>query len=213
MHNLKNTSYIFVPFMYGKQADFKPLVAAFSNSASWRQVHDEIAYMFKYVADKIDSYNEATCQCFHFELVDSCRAEFELATENTWFSTQPHTFSGNEESIRFKIINIQLYCFSTAVGIIAFKIQLEKNDPFWIANAQYYGTINYLYVRPEWRRQGIGGELLKHVENQIAASSIRFARVLVDPHNAALIKFCENLGYSERQLIMKKRVQQTGSAF
>ena len=138
MHNLKNTSYIFVPFMYGKQADFKPLVAAFSNSALWRQVHDEIAYMFKYVADKIDSYNEATCQCFHFELVDSCRAEFELATENTWFSTQPHTFSGNEESIRFKIINIQLYCFSTAVGIIAFKIQLEKNDPFWIANAQYY---------------------------------------------------------------------------
>ena len=59
MHNLKNTSYIFVPFMYGKQADFKPLVAAFSNSALWRQVHDEIAYMFKYVADKIDSYSTA----------------------------------------------------------------------------------------------------------------------------------------------------------
>lgn len=95
-------------------------------------------------------------------------------------------------------------------------VATEKEQLIGVVNfscSSAYGTINYLYVRPEWRRQGIGGELLKHVENQIAASSIRFARVLVDPHNAALIKFCENLGYSARQLIMKKRVQQTGSAF
>lgn len=138
MHNLKNTSYIFVPFMYDKQTNFKALVAAFSSSGLWKQVHDEIAYMFKYVADKIDSYDETACQCFHFELMDSCRVMFELATENDWFSTQPHSFRGSNDSIRFRIMNIQLYCFSTTVGIIAFKIHFEKDDPFWVANAQYY---------------------------------------------------------------------------
>lgn len=76
-----------------------------------------------------------------------------------------------------------------------------------------YGNINYLYVLPEWRQQGIGSTLLRHAENQIASSAIRFARVLVDPHDSALISFCESLGYSEGQLIMKKRVKTAENAF
>lgn len=76
-----------------------------------------------------------------------------------------------------------------------------------------YGNINYLYVLPEWRQQGVGGMLLRCAEDQIASSAIRFARVLVDPHDSALISFCESLGYSERQLIMKKRVHLTEDAF
>lgn len=138
MGNLKNISYFFVPFVYNKHADFNSLIKALDESELWEPIHDEIVYMLKYVADKIDSYNKKTCQCFHYALKEAGRAQFGLASENEWFSTVPHSFRDDEAPIRFQLLNIQLYCFSTTVGIIAFKVHLEQNDPFWVSNAQYH---------------------------------------------------------------------------
>lgn len=138
MSNLKNISYIFIPFTYQKQADFKPIIETLDNSDSWMQIHDEIVYMLKYVADKIDSHNKKACQCFHYELNDHKRKQLGLATDSDWFSTAAHSYRDLNEKILFQILNVQLYCFSTTVGIIAFKIHLEKDDPFWVANALYY---------------------------------------------------------------------------
>lgn len=135
---MKNISYIFIPFIFKNQADFSPLIEAFNNSDSWEQIHDEIVYMLKYVADKIDSHNKEACQCFHYKLKDSYRDKFGLATENDWFSTTTYSFRGQEEKALFRILSVQLYCFSTTVGIVAFKIHLEKDDPFWVSNAQYH---------------------------------------------------------------------------
>ena len=138
MSSLKNTSYIFIPFIFKKQADFNPLIESFNNSDSWEQIHYEIVYMLKYVADKIDSHNKETCQCFHYKLKDSYRDKFGLASENDWFSTTTYSFREQDENALFKILSVQLYCFSTTVGIIAFQIHLEKDDPFWVSNAQYH---------------------------------------------------------------------------
>lgn len=138
MSSLKNTSYIFIPFIFKKRSDFNPLIEALNNSDSWEQIHDEIVYMLKYVADKIDSRKKETCQCFHYKLRDPYRSKFGLATENEWFSTTKCSFGGRHENALFRILSVQLYCFSTTVGIIAFKIHLEKDDPFWVSNAQYY---------------------------------------------------------------------------
>lgn len=138
MYGLTNVSYIFVPFSFRKQADFTPLMEAFDNSAFWEQIHDELVYMLKYVSDKIDSHNKETCQCFHYQLRDSARARFGLAAETDWFSTEPHVFRGQNEKISFRILSVQLYFFRTTVGMIAFKIYMEKDDPLWIANAQYH---------------------------------------------------------------------------
>lgn len=138
MENLTNISYIFIPFIFEKRSDFTPLVEALNNSGSWEQIHDEIIYMLKYVADKIDSHNKKNCQCFHYKLKDSSREKFGLAAGDEWFSTRAHPFAGQVESALFRILNVQLYCFSTSVGIIAFKISFEKDDPFWVSNAQYY---------------------------------------------------------------------------
>lgn len=33
---------------------------------------------------------------------------------------------------------MQLYLFRTTVGIVAFQINLENDDPFWVSNAQYH---------------------------------------------------------------------------
>ncbi len=72
--------------------------------------------------------------------------------------------------------------------------------------ASAYGTINYLYVLPAWRHQGVGKALLKSAENGIASASIRFARVAVNLNEDSVIKFCKEMGYSVRQVIMKKRI-------
>lgn len=138
MSYLKNTSYIFVPFIFKKQGDFDFLVGRLDSSDSWVQIHDEIVYMLKYVADKIDSCNKRSCQCFHYRLNDLKREQLGLGTDHDWFSTVPHPFQGQNENILFQILNVQLYCFRTTVGIVAFQIHLEKDDPFWLANAQYH---------------------------------------------------------------------------
>lgn len=138
MSRLKNISYFFIPFLFKKRDDFAPLIEAINESDSWEQVHDEIVYMLKYVADKFDSHNRETCQCFHYMLKELSREKFGLATENDWFTTTKHTFNDQDENILFKILNVQIYCFSTTVGIIAFKVYLEKDDPFWVSNAQYH---------------------------------------------------------------------------
>lgn len=138
MSSLKNTSYIFIPFIFKKQADFNPLIEALNSSDSWEQIHDEIVYMFKYVADKIDSHNKEMCQCFHYQLKDSYRDKFDLATKDEWFSISTHLHGEQEKNALFRILSVQIYCFSTTVGIIAFKIHLEKDDPFWVSNVQYH---------------------------------------------------------------------------
>jgi len=52
---MKNTSYFFVPFKYEKYERFKDLTRMLDESDSWDLVHDEIIYMMKYVADKLDN--------------------------------------------------------------------------------------------------------------------------------------------------------------
>ena len=64
---MKNTSYFFVPFKYEKYERFKDLTRMLDESDSWDLVHDEIIYMMKYVADKLDSRKPEQCLCFHYE--------------------------------------------------------------------------------------------------------------------------------------------------
>ena len=138
MNCLKNISYFFVPFIYDKRSDFKTLINVLDDSDMWEQIHDEIVYMLKYVAEKIDSYNKKTCQCFHYHLKEASRDQLGLAHKEDWFHTAPHSFQGKQESIRFQILSAELYFFCTTVGIVAFKVCFEQNDPFWVSNAQYY---------------------------------------------------------------------------
>ena len=138
MSSLKNTAYLFIPFVFSKHTEFSTLVSALDNSDCWQQIHDKVVYMLKFVADKIDSNNKQSCQCFHYRLNDAKRELFGLASESDWFSTKAHKFNGQNEPVRFQILNVQLYCFKSTVGIIAFRIHLEKDDPFWVSNAEFY---------------------------------------------------------------------------
>lgn len=137
MGYLKNTAYIFIPFIFRSQADFAPLVDALDSSGSWTQVHDEIMYMLKYVADKINSRDRKNCQCFHYELSPEARTSLGLGTEDTWFTTESHTFRSSAVRFRFKILSVQMYCFSTSVCMMAFRVYFADSDPLAVSSAQY----------------------------------------------------------------------------
>lgn len=136
--SLENVSYVFLPFRYGKHADFNAVIDDLNESSTWMLVHDEIMYMLKYVADKINSEDRKNCQCFHYQLREESRKEMGLASSSEWYTTTEHEYHGSMERFRFQILDIHLYCFSTSVCIMAFKLYFEKNDPMWISSAQYY---------------------------------------------------------------------------
>lgn len=138
MTELNNTSYIFIPVSMEKQSDFTELSNGLEKCKTWLQIHDEITYMLKYVADKINSRDRANCQCFHYRFNEEQRNLNGLVSRDIWYSTQEHSFHNNNEVFRFKIQNVDLFCFSTGICILAFRIHFERSDPFWIASAQYY---------------------------------------------------------------------------
>ena len=82
---MKNTSYFFIPFKYEKYERFKDLTRMLDESDSWDLVHDEIIYMMKYVADKLDSRKPEQCLCFHYEWNGRKREDFSGLKD--WFST------------------------------------------------------------------------------------------------------------------------------
>lgn len=134
----KNISYFFIPFIYDNNGQFVTLVKALDMSELWEKRHDEIKYMLKYVADKINSNDKKNCQCFHYELKEEGCIETGIPLKEEWLSTGEHSFKSKPVKFRFQILGTHLYCFSTTVCIIAFKLHFEENDPFWIAAAQYY---------------------------------------------------------------------------
>lgn len=138
MDSLNNSTFIFLPFSYNDNRKYKAIIDACDKSESWTLCDDKIKYLLKFVSDKIDNKNRDKCQCFHYILNDSVREKFGLGTDKEWFSTPEHSIKGETVSYKFRILNAQLFVFSTAIGIISFNIEFEKSDTFWISNALYH---------------------------------------------------------------------------
>ena len=80
----------------------------------------------------------------------------------------------------------------TAEGdIIAF---CAVTHPYWNKIA----IIDYLVVKPEWRNQGVGGQLHDALESKLKEANVRIATVQTASWNAAGIRFYERLGYQLR---------------
>ena len=132
-----NISYLFLPFRYERPEQFSSLIRALCQSDDWDIIHDDIKYMLKYVADKIDSRNPDACQCFHFALKEDAKAPRGIPAREEWCCFD-EGYGGGKERFRFQIRSVQLYCFSTTVCIMALQLFFERSDPLWIAAAQYY---------------------------------------------------------------------------
>ena len=133
-----NISYLFLPFSYRSRNQFSTLVNYFDRSEEWDLVQDEIRYMFRFVAEKMDCRDRKNCRCFHFRFRSEYRDQNGLASAEEWYTMSEHSFNGIMTRFRFQIMGLELFCFSTSICLLAFQLHFEKNEPFWVSNAQYY---------------------------------------------------------------------------
>lgn len=138
-----NISYIFIPFRYEGQ-DSRSLPEVLKSSGDWELVDDEIEYMLKYVADRIEGKDSGKSRYEHF--VFSGLSEY--GGRETVFYTEKHLYNGVETEFGFRIQSIQLYYFNTSVSVLAFGLHFEPGtdgEPglmppqmMYISSAQYY---------------------------------------------------------------------------
>ncbi len=137
MNRQDNTVYIFIPFRV-RGAALPALHTSVLESGSWTHVQDEIKYMLKYVADKIDSHNVKSCRCFHYTLSEAARAAIPELACGAQLQTAPHLYQERAVQFALSVQSVQMYCFGTGVGIVAFQVQFAQNDPYWVSAALYY---------------------------------------------------------------------------
>lgn len=135
MEPVTNASYFFIPFSYG--CPFSRFYQSLLHSESWEIIHDEIKYMLRHVADKLDSTKEESCLCFHFALKEDARKQLQMVSPREVCRIEGK-FSGKKEIFPFRLTGVQLYCFSTQIGVMAFRLEFDRDDPIWLATAQYY---------------------------------------------------------------------------
>ncbi len=134
----ENTVYIFVPFRVNGDFALPKLHCAMLESGNWTQMHDEIKYMLKYVADKIDGRDIENCRCLHYTLAESAYGASPLLARGISLQTEEHDFGGEKIPFDFEVQNVQLYCFGMGIGIMAFRLHFNRNEHMWISTALYY---------------------------------------------------------------------------
>lgn len=138
MEYSKHTSYFFIPIWMDASDSFRDLIDAIDSSEQWMLRHDEIRYMLKFVADKIDSRNEEMCLIFHYLLRYGCRKTYGLPGVDQCFETVgAFPFRESGQPIRFQVVDAHLFCFSTRVCILAFQVVFDNQTPAWVADALF----------------------------------------------------------------------------
>lgn len=138
MEYSKHTSYFFIPIWMDASDSFRDLIDAIDSSEQWMLRHDEIRYMLKFVADKIDSSNEERRLIFHYLLRYGCRKTYGLPGVDQCFETVgAFPFRESGQPIRFQVVDAHLFCFSTRVCILAFQVVFDNQTPAWVADALF----------------------------------------------------------------------------
>jgi len=76
-----------------------------------------------------------------------------------------------------------------------------------LATTATRGTIENLYVRPEYRDSGIGGELMATAEERLAARGVDAVKLEVLAGNEAAQRFYRRHGYDPHRVQLEKSVE------
>jgi len=92
-----------------------------------------------------------------------------------------------------------------------FTVAVGKNTIIGSCMAGYEGHrgwINYLAVAPEYRRHGIGRQLMQHAEKQLKAAGCPKINLQIRETNTAVIRFYRQVGYVQDPVVsMSKRLE------
>ncbi|ELR67783.1 hypothetical protein C942_00090 [Photobacterium marinum] len=104
----------------------------------------------------------------------------------------------------------------------AWLIEVEQDDEkiiaghiiisysFSLEHGGRIGLIDQFYLKPEWRQQGIGTELVPQIEYQVTKAGVRALSLEVNIGNAGARNFYEKHGFIPRRqfCMMTKTIQQ-----
>jgi ribosomal protein S18 acetylase RimI-like enzyme len=70
------------------------------------------------------------------------------------------------------------------------------------------GWINYLAVRPDWQRQGLGKQIMEHAEKMLLDAGCAKINLQIRFTNQGVIRFYESIGYRQDPVVsMCKRLK------
>ncbi|MBN1331938.1 GNAT family N-acetyltransferase [Candidatus Dojkabacteria bacterium] len=93
---------------------------------------------------------------------------------------------------------------SDYVGFIT--ISIEKVD-YHDTNIDEYGEIIELFVKPDFRGQGIGKILLDNAHAYLAKKNIKWIKLYCSSFNSDALAFYEKLGFTDRQRVLFKPIK------
>ena len=68
-----------------------------------------------------------------------------------------------------------------------------------------YGSIDQVYLKPDYRRQGYGAALMQAAEEFIAKQGLKNARLYVTRNNGDAVRLYQRLGYEVTRYEMERR--------
>jgi ribosomal protein S18 acetylase RimI-like enzyme len=80
----------------------------------------------------------------------------------------------------------------------------QDTSPFFVPEWQRFALIFDLYVRPEYRRYGVGNALIAAMEAHLKAHGARLVRITVLAGNDAAKTLYSGAGYAPYELMMEK---------
>jgi ribosomal protein S18 acetylase RimI-like enzyme len=70
-----------------------------------------------------------------------------------------------------------------------------------------YGTVNHIFVDPEYRDKGIASALMQKAEQYFHAQGIKRMRLTITVTNKPSLGLARKLGYKEKRVIMEKELK------
>jgi ribosomal protein S18 acetylase RimI-like enzyme len=86
-------------------------------------------------------------------------------------------------------------------GFVSFGLETKRYD-----HDVQRGVVYNLYVRPEYRNEGVGRELLTEAERRLAENGVDLVSLQAMAENDAARRFYERLGYQPHRVELEKRI-------
>ena len=89
------------------------------------------------------------------------------------------------------------------IGFITYKI---NEIDYFDTNIKKYGEVIELFVRHDYRKRGVGKELLQKTEEYLKQKGIKWIEVQVSTFNKNAISAYKHMGYQNHQTLMFKNI-------
>ncbi|MDD4029260.1 MAG: GNAT family N-acetyltransferase [Caldisericia bacterium] len=130
----------------------------------------------------------------------------------------PCTFSGQKVSLEDEIKKIEEYINDPAYTLMVATCNGKIAGVLYLFEESYaddlvpapHSTIEAIFIHPDFRKQGIGKDLMKEAEKVALQKNHAYIDLQVWENNSSAFKLYENSGFCTVEKRMVKRIKQEG---